>query len=62
MTLALTDKELQFLRGKSINGELTSKEIDSLFFHINELEAALDDADDFDALGTEGWRHYIGIE
>lgn len=30
--------------------------------HIDALEAALDECDNVDALGTEGWRHRLGID
>ena len=33
-----------------------------LLSHIRALEAALDECDNIDALGTEGWRHRLGID
>lgn len=58
----LTDKELNIIRGKVMVGHATTKEILSVFSHLDEIEYELDKLDLEDALGTEGWRHLIGME
>jgi len=30
--------------------------------YIQELESKLDDLDDEDFFGTEGWRHFLSLE
>lgn len=61
MAQALSKTKVSILLGKFETEKLLMMEVDQLFEHIEALEAALDEADDFDALGTEGWRHYLGI-
>lgn len=36
--------------------------LDSLFEHITALEDLLDEGDENDSFGTEGWRHRLGID
>ena len=58
----ISDKELNTTRGKAIVGAASVEEIMRVFERIDELEALLDEADESDALGTEGWRHRAGLE
>jgi len=44
------------------NREECNKALNGVIDHIAALEALLDEADDMDALGTEGWRHRAGID
>ena len=58
----LSDKELNILRGKAIAGKISEDELLSVFAHIDEMYEILDEADESDTLGTEGWRHYFGLD
>lgn len=57
----LTQRELNTIRGKALVGHASVKEIQSVFEHLDTLEMALNEADNDDLLGTEGWRHYVGL-
>jgi hypothetical protein len=56
----LTEKELNMIRGKVMVGHATALEILSVFHHLDNLEYKLDEADNDDMLGPEGWRHWVG--
>jgi len=58
---AHTDETLNIIRGKNIVGAATSDDVFALLQHIDALEDLLDEGDDDDAFGTEGWRHRLGI-
>jgi hypothetical protein len=58
---AHTDKTLNTIRGKNIVGAATTDDVFVLLQHIDALEDLLDEGDDDDAFGTEGWRHRLGI-
>ena len=53
----LTERQLNTIRGKSMVGKATPKEILSVFAHLDEIEMELDERDGEDYFGTEGWRH-----
>lgn len=57
----LSERELNTIRGKASVGHATQAEIMQVFGHIDVLESRLDEADQDDALGTECWRHFVGI-
>jgi len=57
----LTEKELNIIRGKALVGHATPEEILSVFGHIDALEDKLDDFEQDDTFGTEGWRHAFGL-
>ena len=57
----LTEKELNLIRGKAMVGHASTEEIMQVFSQLDALEHALDEADEVDALSTEGWRNYLGI-
>jgi hypothetical protein len=58
----LSDKELALIRGKASVEKATVEEIMQVFGHIDSLEMMLDESDEEDTFGTEGWRHYFGME
>jgi hypothetical protein len=58
----LTDKELNIIRGKVMVGGATIAEILSVFGHLDAMEDKLDELDEQDFMGTEGWRHYLGLD
>jgi hypothetical protein len=57
----LTERALNILRGKALVGRVTSEEILAVFGHIDALYDRLDEADQDDYLGTEGWRHWVRL-
>ena len=57
-----TDKVLNIIRGKNLVGKAEKADIDKLFEHIDALEMFLDDNEQDDQFGTEGWRHAIGLD
>lgn len=56
------DKFLNTVRGKAMVGHATSDEIMKVFEHLDALEMFLDEHDEDDVFGTEGWRHAIGLD
>jgi hypothetical protein len=61
---ALTAKELNMLRGAYLKSHenLDRNDITRLFKHIDALEGLLNDGDQNDAFGTQGWRYFLGID
>jgi hypothetical protein len=57
-----TDKFLNTVRGKALVGHASPEEILKVFEHIDALEMFLDEHDEDDVFGTEGWRHAIGLD
>ena len=55
-----SEKTLNIIRGKNLVGKATQADIDKLFEHIDALEMFLDENEQDDQFGTEGWRHAIG--
>jgi hypothetical protein len=57
----LSDRDLNMLRGKAMVGHASVEEILQVFGHIDALHDALDTRCDYEvALGTEGWRRFLG--
>lgn len=57
----LTDRELNTIRGKAMVGHATPDEILSVFIHYDMLEMKLEEFEQDDTFGTEGWRHAFGL-
>lgn len=57
-----TEKILNIIRGKNLVGKATPQDVIKLFEHIDALEEFLDDNEQDDQFGTEGWRHAIGLD
>ena len=57
----LSEKEINIIRGKNSVGKATKKEIQSIFEHLDALENALDEKDEEDFFGTQGWRSFFGV-
>lgn len=57
-----SDSTINIIRGKNLVGHATKEDVDRLIEHIDALESFLDDADDDDTFGTEGWRHAVGLD
>jgi len=59
---AQNDKVLNIIRGKNLVGKANKGDVLKLFEHLDVLEELLDEADQDDVFGTEGWRHRLGID
>lgn len=57
----LTEQELNIIRGKALVGHASPDEILQVFGHYDLIEMKLDEYDNDDAFGTEGWRHSFGL-
>ena len=61
----LTDREINMIRGKSLVGKATPRELMLVFGHLDKIEMWLDqiqcDDDGNEPFGTEGWRHAAGV-
>lgn len=62
MMTAQTDSVLNMIRGKNLVAAATRDDVNKLFDHIDALEDFLDDQDEDDVFGTEGWRHLLGLD
>ena len=59
----MTEKEYNICLGKIIAGKpLDEDTAQSLVSLLSRFEDMLDDTDQEDYFGTEGWRHYVGWE
>ena len=56
-----TERRLNTIRGKNLVGAATQGDVNMLFAYIDLLEDKLDESDDNDTFGTEGWRRYFGL-
>jgi hypothetical protein len=59
---AQTEKTINIVRGKNLVGKAEKADIAKLIEHIDALEMLLDEGDEDDMFGTEGWRHRLGID
>ena len=59
---AHSNNVINTIRGKNIVGKATKEDVLILFEHLDALEMLLDEADDDDLFGTEGWKRRIGLE
>ena len=57
----LTSRELNTIRGKAMVGHASPAEILSVFMHYDLVEQKLDEFEQNDTFGTEGWRHAFGL-
>ena len=57
-----TDQTINTIRGKNLVGKADKADVDKLIEHIDALEIFLDDNEQDDQFGTEGWRHAIGLD
>lgn len=57
-----TEKTLNIIRGKNIVAAATADDVNKLLEHIDALEDFLDEQDEDDVFGTEGWRHLLGLD
>lgn len=59
---ALTPNELRRALMRLACGAANINDAEMVNSHIEALEELLDEADQADYFGTEGWRHRIGID
>lgn len=57
----LTEKQLNTIRGKTMAGAATGDEHMDVFRHLDTLVEKLDEFEQDDTFGTEGWRHAFGM-
>lgn len=57
----LSERDLNILRGKAMAWATTPADTLTVLNHLKMLEDKLDEVDYDDMLGTEGWRHYVGM-
>lgn len=57
----LDETELAFIRGKASVGQATPDELLSVFQHLDLLYEKMNEVEQDDFFGTEGWRHFFGI-
>lgn len=57
----LSERKLNEIRGKASIGHATTKEVMSVFEHLDALESKLEELSCEDFFGTEGWRHFLGL-
>ncbi len=57
----LTEKEIYTIRGKATVGHASPEELMSVFAHYDLIEMKLDEFDEDDRFGTEGWRHAFDL-
>lgn len=60
MNKALTRKRLGIIRGRAECGAYSAEMLTAVLDYVDLLEEMLDDGDQMDAFGTEGWRHRAG--
>lgn len=56
------EKTINVIRGKNLVGKADQADVTKLIEHIDALEMFLDDNEQDDQFGTEGWRHAIGLD
>lgn len=59
---AQPDSVVNTIRGKNFVGRATKEDVDKLIEHIDAIEVLLEECDEDDIFGTEGWRHRLGID
>jgi len=55
-----TARFMNTVRGKATVGKATTEELLLVFGHIDALEEFLDEHEQDDVFGTEGWKHASG--
>ena len=59
---ALMPRQIGEIAGRNSVSQATPADVSALLAHIAILESFLDDWNQEDAFGTEGWRHHLGLE
>jgi hypothetical protein len=61
-TLNASEKELNMIRGKMIVGKASIEEVRNFLEYVSIIEGLVEYASEQDFYGTEGWRHWVGLE
>ncbi len=56
-----TESELNIIRGKILACKASPSEAEVFMKYVDLIEELLEQTDNADFFGTEGWRRYIGI-
>jgi hypothetical protein len=56
-----SESELDMIRGKMMVAAATDKEQRDFLTYVASIEGLLEEADNDDYFGSEGWRHRIGL-
>lgn len=62
MFKAHTAKTINIIRGKNLAASADKDDVNKLLEHIDALESILDEGDENDVFGSEGWRHAFGLD
>ena len=57
-----SDVNIGRIIGRMQTGTTTQLDAETLFSYIRQLWELLDEADQDDFYGTEGWRHRLGLD
>lgn len=57
-----TEAVINTIRGKWLVKKASQEDVEILLKQLDAYEALLDEADEGDVFGTEGWRHQLGID
>lgn len=55
-----SESDFNVIRGKMLVNHQSQEELFDFLATIAEMEAMLDESDEDDYFGTEGWRHRLG--
>lgn len=55
-------RDLDNIRGKMEAGVFVQEEVNAFLKYVTELENLLDEGDEDDCFGTEGWKHRLGLD
>ncbi len=61
MPKLMSDRDVNIIRGKALAGAATKDDVMNILGHLLAVETKLDEGDYDDMLGTEGWRHWMGV-
>ena len=55
-----SERQINMIRGKMLVNAATQDELHDFLLYVNHIERLLEEGDNMDVFGTEGWRHCIG--
>jgi len=56
-----SERELDMIRGKMLINAASKQEVHEFLKYVSVIESLVDEADEDDYFGTEGWRHKVGL-
>ena len=57
-----SEKEINMIRGKMVAECATFNEMMDFLDYVEALEKMLNDGNDYDVFGTQGWKYHLGWE